>query len=184
MMTNDELERLKFPVGTYIVPEVITPETRVKWIDTITRFPDRLKSIVGQLSNEQKNWKYRPGGWTVKQVIHHCADSHINAFIRFKLSLTENEPTIKPYLEHLWAELTDGNDDNLDYSLLILEGLHYKWSQLLRELKTEALNRCFIHPEHGQKFSLDETIGNYAWHCNHHFAHIEQALESEGKYNN
>ena len=106
----------------------------------------------------------------------------MNSIIRFKLALTEKLPSIKPYHENLWAELADGIDDNISYSIQLLEGLHYRWTKLLKSLTEEQLTRQFIHPEHGKKFTLWETIANYAWHCQHHLAHIKQAIQYQGKF--
>lgn len=182
-MTDRELYHLKFPIGEYEVPEEITNEHLKIWIQDIQSFPNRTKELTIGLSSIEKNWKYRPKGWTLKQVVHHCADSHINALTRFKLSLTEETPTIRPYFEARWANLIDGNNDDLTDTFLLLTGLHNKWVKLLSSLTETELNRSFLHPDHGQVFSLKETIGNYAWHCNHHFAHIQQAIDGKGKYN-
>jgi hypothetical protein len=112
-------------------------------------------------------------------VVHHCADSHMNSIIRFKLTLTEDDPEIRPYYEGRWAELVDGKDDDISYSLQLITAVHSKWVKLLKGLKPNDLERNFIHPEHGQAFSIAENIGIYAWHCNHHLTHIELALKSK-----
>lgn len=176
------LDNLKFPIGHY-TPN-LTPDnaTLQHWINEIEQFPQRLTDTVSSLSQNQKNWRYRPGGWTIKQVVHHCADSHLNSMIRFKLSLTEPEPIIRPYQEADWAELPDSQLDDLTDTLLLLKGLHAKWGYLLRQLTAEQLQRTYIHPEHQSQFNLAETIGNYAWHGNHHLAHIKQAIAAKGSY--
>jgi len=115
---------------------------------------------------------YREGGWTLRQVVHHCADSHMNAFCRFKLAMTEEKPVIKPYEEARWAALADSKNLPVDASLAILKGLHERWTVLMKSLREAERHRTFIHPEHGREISLQETIGLYAWHGEHHLAHI------------
>lgn len=170
------LEQLKFPIGQFEKPNEISNDVLSQWITVIEEFPNKIKSITNSLSVEELNWNYRPNGWNIKQVVHHCADSHMNSFIRFKLALTEENPTIKPYEEALWANLIDGNDNNISYSLQIMEGIHAKWSLLLKTFQEKELNKTFHHPGSNKNYTLKEAIGLYAWHCNHHFAHIEQAL--------
>lgn len=177
------IEQLKYPIGTFSVPQSITAEAISGWISDIQEFPKTMVSLVENLSAKELNIPYRPEGWNIKQVVHHCADSHMNAIIRFKLALTENCPTIKPYAESAWAQLVDGTNDDTKPSLDMLSGIHKRWSQILKKLSPEDLKREYIHPEHGKTFKLDETIGMYAWHCNHHLAHIKQALEHKGNFN-
>ena len=177
-----ELETLRFPVGKYHFPEKVDLDQREEWINEITLFPGKLEDAVKNLSDEQLNWRYRPDGWTIKQVVHHCADSHINAFLRFKLALTEDNPTIKPYKEGLWANLDD-NQNDVDDSIMILKGLHKKWAALLNALSESDLQRTYIHPEHGRTFNLEFTIGMYAWHSRHHHAHVLQAIAHKGEFN-
>ena len=176
------MENLKFPIGHYTKPDVISKEVIASWILVIEQFPNRLKKITNDLSIESLNWVYRPEGWAIKQVVHHCADSHMNSFIRFKLALTEDCPTIKPYEEAKWAALVDGLDNDISASLNIIEGVHYRWVFLLKSLNEVQLNYQFEHPETKKIFCLDEVIGLYAWHCNHHFSHIEQALLNKGNF--
>ena len=178
-----DIEKLKYPIGGFEKPSTYSQDLIDSWIADIETFPTHVIELVDGLSMEELNWKYRPGGWSVKQVVHHCADSHMNSLIRFKWTLTEDTPTIKAYYEDRWSELVDGLDDDLSASLLFIEGLHKKWVKLLRSLSTSDLQREFIHPEHGNRVSLKENVGIYAWHCNHHLAHIEQALKSKGAYN-
>ncbi len=174
------LEKLKFPIGHFIKPEKITNEILHNWISDIETFPQRIKDAVICLTNEQLDTSYRPKGWTIRQVVHHCADSHINSLIRLKLTLTEETPTIKPYFEDKWAELIDSKTSDIDSSLKILEGLHTRWILLLKNLKDTDLEREFIHPENNKKIRIDENIGVYAWHCNHHLAHITTLKNSKG----
>lgn len=178
----EDLHQLKFPIGEFSPPSLIDNKIIKQWIESIDTFPNRVQALTENLTNEQKNWKYRPNGWSIKQVVHHCADSHMNSLIRFKLALTEDSPTIRPYWEDRWAELPDSLDDNLESVLLLLKGLHQKWVFLLEQLSPQDLEREFVHPEHGKRFSLKENIGVYAWHCAHHLAHIEQALGAAGAY--
>ncbi len=167
-----ELEKLKYPIGKFERPEIITKELVNKWIDEIESLSGRLKIEVENLSDEQLNTPYRPDGWTIRQVVHHLADSHMNSFIRIKLALTEEKPVIKPYFEKPWAELPDSKNLPIEPSLKILDGLLQRWVGLLKSLSEKELKRTFIHPEHKKEFSLDEIIGFYAWHGNHHLAHI------------
>ena len=182
-MNKENLFKLKFPIGEYNPPNTINQEHINDWIASIEAFPGKVKKLTQNLTIEQKNWKYRPDGWKIKQVVHHCADSHINSITRFKLAVTEENPKIRPYYEDRWAELIDSHDDDLEDSLMLLTGLHNKWVKLLKSFSSTDLKKEFIHPEHGRKFVLDEAIGMYAWHSNHHLAHIEQALDAGGKYN-
>jgi hypothetical protein len=165
-------EELKFPIGKFKKPEVITRDNIKTWIAEIESFPERLKNEVDHLTDEQLNTRYRPDGWIIRQVVHHCADSHMNSFTRFKLALTENNPTIKPYAEDLWAELVDSKFYPISSSLQILEGIHERWTHLLKNLSSDQLKRTFIHPSSNEIVSIDENIGIYAWHGNHHLAHI------------
>jgi hypothetical protein len=168
-------EQLRYPIGQFIKPNQITKDIISIWIHDIASFPERLRIEVDGLSDEQLDTPYRPEGWTIRQVIHHCADSHMNSFIRFKLALTEDHPTIKPYFEDRWADLPDSKQITVDASLKILEGLHERWVVLLNSLTEIDLSRTFYHPENRQAIRLDENIGIYAWHCNHHLAHIMEA---------
>ena len=162
---------VRYPIGQFEKPNLINKQELSGWIRIIAGFPEEIASEVLSLTDEQLDTPYRDGGWTVRQVVHHCADSHMNAFIRFKLALTETDPIIKPYYEALWAELPDSKI-HLESSLNLLKGLHERWRKLLESLDDEDLKRTYVHPEHGRPIPLDEVIGMYAWHCNHHLAHI------------
>jgi len=168
------LEQLKYPIGKFEKPEIITKDILAKWISEISTFPTRLIDEVNYLTDEQLDTQYRPDGWTIRQVVHHCADSHMNSLTRLKLTLTEDQPTIKPYYEDRWAELIDTQNMPIEPSLKILEGIHKRWTVLLNNLTEEQYERIFIHPEHGKTFRVDEIIGVYAWHCNHHLSHITE----------
>ena len=170
------LEALKFPVGKFVKPESITKEIIDAAISDIENFPNLVKVEIENLDEKDLNLKYRPEGWTISQVVHHCADSHINSYVRFKLALTEDLPTIKPYEESLWAELPDSKLSPF-VSLKLLEALHERWVFILKSLSDDDLNREFIHPEQSEKISLKENILIYSWHCQHHLAHIRQAKE-------
>lgn len=173
------LEKLRFPIGQFQFKAAKSESEIEAWKEVIASFPSRLKALTKGLSESQLDTPYRPEGWTVRQVVHHCADSHMNSFIRFKLALTEDHPTIRPYFEDRWAELLDGKMD-ISVSLTLLEGLHQRWTKLLNNLSSEDLKRCFVHPEHGKVISLEENLSFYAWHCNHHYAHIEELGKREG----
>lgn len=170
------LEKLKYPVGKFSKPESITKELIDFAISEIENFPNLVKAEIQNLNEQDLQLKYRTEGWTISQVVHHCADSHINSYLRFKLALTENLPTIKPYEESLWAELPDNQLSPL-VSLQLLEALHARWVYLLKTLSEKDLNKEFIHPEQSEKVSLKENILIYSWHCQHHLAHIRQAKE-------
>ena len=176
------MEKLQYPIGKYIKPVAISSNDVSNWIADIEQFPALLKKLTASLTIEQLQWIHRPEGWSIKQVIHHCADSHMNSFIRFKLALTEDTPTIKPYDEAKWATLIDGTEDSIVASLQILEGVHYRWVLLLKSLNKEELKRQFMHPETKRIYTLEEATGLYAWHCKHHFAHIQQAIEHKGQF--
>jgi len=176
MQTN--IEELKYPIGKFQTPKIIDNNQIKEWTETIERFPGKLSYEVLNLTQTQLEKQYRPNGWTIRQVVNHCADSHINSFIRFKLALTEDVPTIKPYFEDLWAELPDSNAFLVNSSLKLLEGLHERWTFLLRSLSDQDLERQFKHPESGELISLKINIGIYAWHCEHHLAHVKNAKAS------
>lgn len=178
-----DIEKLRFPIGKYVPNKNPDNETLQKWINDIQTFPNSLIEITQDLTVEQLNWKYRPNGWKIKQVIHHCADSHMNAFIRFKLAITEKIPIIKPYFEAEWAELIDSLDDDIENSINIISSLHKKWVKLLNSLNSEQLLLEFVHPEHSETFNLHENIGNYAWHSNHHLEHVKLGIKFKGQFN-
>ncbi|WP_445755916.1 YfiT family bacillithiol transferase [Polaribacter sp.] len=167
-----DIEKRKYPIGKFVKPTTITNYMIKMWISDISTFPKRLLSVVENLTDVQLDTPYRPDGWTIRQVIHHCADSHMNSLTRLKLALTENQPTIKPYYEERWAELFDTKNMPIEPSLKMISGIHERWVVLLNNLTEDQYARTFINPEHGKTFRVDENIGVYAWHCNHHLAHI------------
>lgn len=165
-------EDLRFPIGRFAMPAAeLTNEQRLDCIQRIAGTPEGLRAAARGLTPVQLATPYRPGGWTVAQVVHHIADSHLNAFCRLKLALTENEPTIKPFRQDGWAELPDGRDAAVESSLALIEGLHERWVHLLRSLKPEDFRKRFIHPESGPQ-TIDRIVALYAWHGVHHIAHI------------
>jgi uncharacterized damage-inducible protein DinB len=162
---------LRFPIGRFNLNEDITEDQRQRLIDEIAEAPAKLRAVVSGLSDEQIDTPYRPGGWTVRQVVHHLADSHLNSYVRFKLALTEEEPTIKTYHEDKWAELYDARSAPIEMSLALLESLHERWGLLLKSLTAPDWVRAFRHPDLGT-VSLGKNVGLYAWHGKHHVAHI------------
>ena len=141
------IDNLKFPIGKFESPATITKATLIKWISDISSFPMRLSNEVNHLSNEQLDTQYRPDGWTIRQVVHHCADSHMNSLIRLKLALTEDEPTIKPYFEERWAELVDSKNMPIEPSIKMIQGIHERWIVVLNNLTEEQYGRIFIHAD-------------------------------------
>lgn len=178
-----DTESLRYPIGKLQSPKDLSQEQISRWIEEIASFPSKIKELTKDLSAEQLLWKYRPDGWTIHQVVHHCADSHMNAFIRFKLTLTEDVPTIKGYFEDKWAEMPDTTHAPISTSLFLLEGLHDRWVTLLKSMGEEDFKKKLFHPEQGRELSLTFMLALYSWHCRHHAAHIEQALNYEGQFN-
>ena len=166
------IEELKYPIGKFVKPDSYTPQVLHQYILDIELFPSRLRVEVETLTDDQLDTHYRPGGWTIRQVVHHCADSHMNSFVRFKLALTEDTPTIKPYFEDRWAVLADSKSMPVEPALKLLEGLHQRWVVVLKSLSEKDFEKKFVHPEREKEIRLNETLGIYAWHCHHHLAHI------------
>jgi hypothetical protein len=173
------MENLKFPIGPFSFPAPGTAQQRQTWIAEIAEAPAKFRAAAAGLNEDQINTPYRDGGWTVRQVIHHVPDSHMNAHIRFKLALTENEPTIKPYDEAACAELADTRDTPIEISLALLENLHARWVYLLRSMSESDFAKTFRHPELGV-VSLERTLALYAWHGKHHAAHITSLRDRKG----
>lgn len=170
-----DIEFLKYPIGRFKLPEVVTLEAVQEAISTIKAFPALLFAAVSPMTVSQLNTPYRPGGWTVRQLIHHSGDSHMNAFIRFKLALTENNPTIKPYDEGAWASLSD-SELPIESSLAILKAMHFKWGVLLDSMSVEDFKKTYFHPEKQKNQALDEITLMYAWHSLHHLAHVQHLV--------
>jgi hypothetical protein len=169
----------RYPIGHFEWKGSITAEERERLIDIIADTPAQLRAAVKGLSDQQLDTPYREGGWTVRQVVHHLPDSHLNAYTRMKLTLTEDNPTIKPYLEAKWAELMDSRMP-IETSFCLLECLHKRWVALLCSLKPEDFARTFRHPEHEGALSLDWLVALYAWHGPHHLAHVMVVNERVG----
>jgi uncharacterized damage-inducible protein DinB len=162
---------LSYPIGRFEYVGESNEKQRLDLISRIERAPERLRSAVAGLSDEQLNTAYRPGGWTVRQVVHHLPDSHMNSYVRFRLAPTEHEPVIKPYGQERWAELADARTAPIESSLALLEALHQRWVLLLRSMGSADFARAFVHPELG-RMTLDRNLALYAWHGDHHVAHI------------
>ncbi len=180
-MTNVALETdLRYPVGKFSWDAAVSEAEHPKLIAQIADAPGALRSAVAGLSSDRLETPYRPGGWTVKQVVHHLPDSHLNAYTRFKLALTENQPTIKPYDEAAWAKLADSQKVPIDVSLTLLESLHVRWVALMRSMGAADFARTLRHPEHDRVLTLAQMLGLYAWHGRHHVAHITALRKREG----
>ncbi|WP_405296394.1 YfiT family bacillithiol transferase [Algibacter sp. Ld11] len=179
-MTDKELQQLKYPIGQFTCPEKITSKHLEEWISVLEHFPDRLDGLVNGLTNQQLDTPYRPEGWTIRQVVHHLSDSHHHSYTRFKWALTEDKPVIKAYFEERWAELIDSKSAPIHMSLAHLRAIHFKLVYLLKTLSEEDLKACFIHPETNSEVPLNFNVGNYAWHSNHHYAHIENLIKLKG----
>jgi uncharacterized damage-inducible protein DinB len=169
----------RYPIGNYEMPKEITPELRAKAIEEIAGLPGRIRAALKGLSEAQLDTPYRDGGWTVRQVVHHVPDSHMNAYVRWRLALTETEPTIRPYEESAWAKLEDAAHAPVEFSLRLLDALHDRWILLLRSVKSEQFAKTFRHPDHGVR-TLDWMLFLYAWHGKHHTAHITELRKAKG----
>src|SRR6266571_7448018 len=169
----------RYPIGKFNWSGSSTAEERSRFIDEIAAVPQLMRSAAAGLNSSQLDTPYRPGGWSVRQVVHHLPDSHMNSYIRFKLALTEQEPTIKTYHENLWAELEDARNTPVEVSLSLLDSLHQRWTVMLRSLTPADWGRTFRHPEQGI-LTLDSYLALYAWHGRHHVAHITSLRERMG----
>jgi uncharacterized damage-inducible protein DinB len=169
----------RYPVGKFQRREKLTPAERRTLIDQIVAAPARMREAVAGLNEQQLATPYRDGGWTVRQVVHHVPDSHLNAYIRFKLALTEEMPTIRPYDQAQWAELADARESPVETSLQLLESLHDRWVRLLRSMSDADFSRRLMHPENGE-MTLDSVLALYGWHGRHHTAHITSLRERKG----
>ncbi len=176
--TTSNTPDLRYPIGKYARPQTVTQQDVDGWIEEIAAMPAALRETVAPLTDDQLDTPYRPGGWTVRQVVHHLFDSHANSFVRFKWALTEDRPVIKAYDEKGWAELPDSRG-SVAPSLAALDALHSRWTDLLRHLSWPELQREFVHPVSGP-VTLAVNTGLYAWHGRHHLAHIERLIEREG----
>ena len=170
----------RYPIGPFVVEGEITATRREGWIAEIAEAPASLRVAVHGLSEAQFDTPYRDNGWTVRQLVHHIPDSHLNAYVRFKLALTETNPTIRPYDEGRWAQLPDTAGTQVGVSLMLLEALHRRWVVLLRAMPEADWSRSYFHPEQKKSFRLDYVLAMYAWHGRHHVAHITALRERQG----
>ena len=175
---NDSVDDARYPIGPFSLERTPTEADREVWIAALEAAPTRLRAAVKGLSDAQLGTPYRKGGWTVRQVVHHLPDSHMNSYVRFKWALTEDAPVIKPYFEDRWAELPDAAAP-LEVSLSLLSALHERWTTLLRAMTEADFARTFVHPENGTQ-TLAESLALYAWHSEHHLAHITKLRERRG----
>jgi len=169
----------RYPIGKYERRDVLTPDERAAMIEQIAATPAKMREAVAGLTPQQLETPYRDGGWTLRQVVHHVPDSHMNSYVRFKLALTEQSPTIRPYDEARWAELADSRETPLETSMTLLESLHDRWVRLLRSMAADDFQRTLKHPENGQ-MTLDAMVAIYAWHGRHHVAHITSTRARNG----
>ena len=162
----------RYPIGRFQWPAATpTAEQRAAWMEDLSNLPGQLRHWVAAAPSGALDTPYREGGWSARQVIHHLADSHINSYTRFRLALTEEKPTIKPYEEAAWATLSDAKTAPVEISLTLLDGLHARWILLLQSLTESQWHKEFVHPEHGA-MSLENTLAMYSWHCRHHLGHL------------
>jgi len=173
------MDNLRYPIGKY-EPQPFSQKQLEQWLIDIQFLPQHLENAVLNLDEQQLNNPYRPEGWTLRQVVHHVADSHTNAYIRFKLGLTEDNPVIKPYDENAWAKMNDTVVVPINVSLTLLHALHTRWMEVLKAIQPEEWERTVVHPEHGRQMTLWYLLGNYAWHGRHHTAHITFLRERMG----
>jgi len=174
-----DLDDLRFPIGRFTSPAMSLPGVRAANIQTLRLLPERLRTAVSGLGDEQLDTPYREAGWTLRQVVHHVADSHANSYVRFKLALTEDWPTIKPYDEAAWANLSDSRWLPVEISLSMIEALHIRWVALLESLSEEDFQRGFEHPQIGRQ-NLAKALAHYDWHSRHHTAHITSLRARQG----
>ena len=173
------MDDLRYPIGKFEMPQNATPQDRRQWIEAIERTPGQLRQAVAGLSEEQLDTPYRPEGWTIRQVVHHITDSHLNGYVRTKWTLTEDNPAIKVYDQALWAESPEAKAGDVELSLPLLESLHRRWSEVLHSFQPDTWSRTFQHPQWGD-VSLDVNVALYVWHGAHHIAHITTLRERRG----
>ena len=176
------MEELKFPVGRFQMPAVQSEAQIKAGIEEAEQLAEKVNALVAGLTAAEYEWPYRPGGWNIRQVIHHLSDSHMNAFIRFKLALTEQNPTIKPYDEDAFVRLEDNSYEMIPSALAILSGIHQKWVTLMKSMTAEDFEKTYYHPESAKVWKLSNVLALYVWHGKHHLAHIEQALKFKGSF--
>ncbi len=167
-----------FPIGKFVFPELVSAEQRKEAIQTIADLPNELARLMDKMTEADLTKKYRDGGWTVRQVIHHFADSHMNAFIRFKLAVTEDNPSVFGYNQAAWADHADVEEVDVEFSLSILIGVHERWAALLRSFGEPEWSCSYYHQEYKRQWTMDEALMQYEWHCRHHLEHIKIAMAS------
>jgi hypothetical protein len=171
---ESNMEQLQYPVGRYSKPASCTPGLLQEWITTLKALPSWMDACIENLDEQQMLVPYRDGGWTIQQVVHHVADSHMNAYIRLKLALTEDNPTIKPYDEKAWAEMADVRLVPVNVSVTLIHGVHRRLLAVLQDMQPADLERTYYHPEQKREFTVWELVALYAWHSRHHTEHIRQ----------
>jgi hypothetical protein len=169
----------RYPIGKFEMPAQVSPARRQQAMDEIASTPAKLRAAVKGLNDAQLDTPYRQGGWTVRQLVHHVPDSHLNAYVRLKLALTEDSPTIKPYDEAAWAKLADSNSTPIEISLTLMDSVHDRWVRIWRSLKPEQFARKLVHPENGER-TVDWLLFLYEWHGKHHTAHITELRKQKG----
>ncbi|MCC7505291.1 MAG: putative metal-dependent hydrolase, partial [Saprospiraceae bacterium] len=170
------LQELKYPIGQFTYGQSYTFDETRKNIKSIARTPKQLKKLLKKANNAQLESTYRKGGWTIRQIVNHLVDSHVNAYVRMKLAVTENAPIIKPYEENLWANTEDGKSGSVKSAIKLLSALHRRWVEFMESLSEEELERVYFHPANQRHVPLTESIALYSWHSRHHLAHIRIAL--------
>lgn len=175
----EDLTKLQYPIGKYTMPDLISDQKLNEWITILEVMPAQLRDLVSEMSDTQLDTRYRPEGWTIRQLVHHLADSHHHSYTRFKWALTEDSPVIKPYLEKKWTDLPDLKGMPVEWSLRHLEVVHYKLVRLLKALSPQQWERRFIHPDGDRAINLRQNVGQYAWHSLHHYMHIKNTVIRE-----
>jgi len=179
-----DLEKLKYPIGQFIMPDIFDENQAQIWISEIEALPAQIKKITENLSEDELKQVYRPDGWTLKQVIHHIPDSHMNAYIRFKQAITEDIPVVRPYYEERWAETEEAKNGDIKMSVMLLESLHQRWVVFLKTIKFEDYQRKYIHPSVDKELTLANMLGMYAWHGKHHLMQITNTIKQKKSLSN
>lgn len=179
-MANQKIDEIRFPIGEFHYSDPVSDAELYEYINDMEKFTAILSKEIAGLTKEQLNTPYRDGGWTIQQLVHHIADSHMNGYIRAKLVVTEDTPAIKPYDQDRWSELEEVKISNINESIKILDALHKRWVTFLRTLTPEDFEKEYFHPEHGISISLRSSTASYGWHCRHHVAHITNLKKKMG----
>ena len=179
-----DLEKLKYPIGQFIMPDIFDENQAQIWISEIEALPAQIKKTTENLSEDELKQVYRPDGWTLKQVIHHIPDSHMNAYIRIKQAITEDIPVVRPYYEERWAETEEAKNGDIKMSVMLLESLHQRWVVFLKTIKFEDYQRKYIHPSVDKELTLANMLGMYAWHGKHHLMQITNTIKQKKSLSN